>query len=741
LHDSGIDRALAREAVLDKLREGLPDFNASDNDEPAEAEEEGPSEGEPREENNEEEEEDGPHLPSHFPFDRRRKKNRKTSVQLYGTDLTAKAREGKIDPIIGRDKEIQRVLQILGRRSKSNPLLLGEAGVGKTAIAEGLALAIVAGNVPDNLLDKKVISVDMAQMIAGTQYRGQFEERLKTLIDEMKASQDILFIDELHTIIGAGGSEGSMDASNILKPAIARGELQILGATTINEYRKHIEKDDALRRRFLEVMIDEPTEEQTLAILKGLQPKYEEHHKVVYTPQAIEAAVKLSQRYVNERFQPDKSIDLIDEAGSRKRVSRTTRPTAVRDLEKQIADIQNDLVQASQKSDFVLSKELKQARIAKENELKALTKNRNLDEVLQVTEEDIVTLLSEWTKIPMSRLSENEASKYLHLEDTLKERVIGQDEACVVVSKALKRSRADIRDPRRPIGSFLFLGPTGVGKTYLARNLAEQMFGTADALIQIDMSEFGEKHNVSKLIGSPAGYVGYDDQPQLTEAVRRRPYSVVLFDEVEKAHPDVMNILLQIMEEGRITDGKGRKVNFSNTIIILTSNAGASSIKRQSTVGFGSQVEDKADYDSMKKTIEESSKKYFRPELLNRFDSIVIFRMLEKDDLCRIVNIEVNKLVSRLKKAHNIELSMTKPVLELIADQGYQPEYGARPMRRAIERLVEDALAEDMISGAIVDGSRIEAVLSETGKSIKFQHLPLTDEDSPKTENEPSSEK
>jgi ATP-dependent Clp protease ATP-binding subunit ClpC len=413
----------------------------------------------------------------------------------------------------------------------------------------------------------------------------------------------------------------------------------------------------------------------------------------------------------------------------------------VRDLEKQIADIQNDLVQASQKSDFVLSKELKQARIAKENELKALTKNRNLDEVLQVTEEDIVTLLSEWTKIPMSRLSENEASKYLHLEDTLKERVIGQDEACVVVSKALKRSRADIRDPRRPIGSFLFLGPTGVGKTYLARNLAEQMFGTADALIQIDMSEFGEKHNVSKLIGSPAGYVGYDDQPQLTEAVRRRPYSVVLFDEVEKAHPDVMNILLQIMEEGRITDGKGRKVNFSNTIIILTSNAGASSIKRQSTVGFGSQVEDKADYDSMKKTIEESSKKYFRPELLNRFDSIVIFRMLEKDDLCRIVNIEVNKLVSRLKKAHNIELSMTKPVLELIADQGYQPEYGARPMRRAIERLVEDALAEDMISGAIVDGSRIEAVLSETGKSIKFQHLPHTDEDSPKTEDEPSSEK
>jgi ATP-dependent Clp protease ATP-binding subunit ClpC len=399
------------------------------------------------------------------------------------------------------------------------------------------------------------------------------------------------------------------------------------------------------------------------------------------------------------------------------------------------------LVQASQKSDFVLSKELKQARIAKENELKALTKNRNLDEVLQVTEEDIVTLLSEWTKIPMSRLSENEASKYLHLEDTLKERVIGQDEACVVVSKALKRSRADIRDPRRPIGSFLFLGPTGVGKTYLARNLAEQMFGTADALIQIDMSEFGEKHNVSKLIGSPAGYVGYDDQPQLTEAVRRRPYSVVLFDEVEKAHPDVMNILLQIMEEGRITDGKGRKVNFSNTIIILTSNAGASSIKRQSTVGFGSQVEDKADYDSMKKTIEESSKKYFRPELLNRFDSIVIFRMLEKDDLCRIVNIEVNKLVSRLKKAHNIELSMTKPVLELIADQGYQPEYGARPMRRAIERLVEDALAEDMISGAIVDGSRIEAVLSETGKSIKFQHLPHTDEDSPKTEDEPSSEK
>ena len=651
-------------------------------------------------------------------------KTKTPALKAFGRDLTKLAQNGELDPVIGRSAEIERVIQILCRRTKNNPVLVGEAGVGKTAIVEGLAQEIAAGDVPEILRDKRVVTLDLALMVAGTKYRGQFEERIKAVMDEIrKVKNVILFIDELHTIVGAGSAEGAMDASNIIKPALSRSELQCVGATTLNEFRKHIEKDSALERRFQQVKVDEPTIEDAIEIMKGLREKYESHHKVSYADDALEASVKLTSRYLTSRFLPDKAIDVIDEAGSRARIRTMTRPSSLKDLEVKIAEINDEKVAAINDQDFekaaALRDEEKSTRKLLDEQIEGW-RGESEEKVVDIVEDDIMAVVSKWTGVPLQRMEQKEAAKLLRMEEDLKATVIGQDEAVVAISKALRRSRADLKDPRRPIGSFLFLGPTGVGKTYLARNLANFMFGDAEALIQIDMSEYMEKFSSSRLIGSPPGYVGYEEGGQLSEAVRRRPYSVVLFDEVEKAHPDVMNLLLQVLEEGMVTDSFGRKIDFRNTIIILTSNVGAESIKRQTSLGFGAMSEEGADFDGMKIKIEEMAKKHFRPEFLNRLDELVVFHMLEKEHLNEIVDLEVAKLKGRLEEKE-VTLSLEGSARDLIVSEGYDPEYGARPMRRAVERLLEDPLAESLLSGEIVEGCQVTAKVKKGAKEIVFK--------------------
>jgi ATP-dependent Clp protease ATP-binding subunit ClpC len=653
-------------------------------------------------------------------------KTKTPALRAFGRDLTKLARDNDLDPVIGRESEIERVIQILCRRTKNNPVLIGEAGVGKTAIVEGLAQEIASGNVPEILRDKKVITLDLALMVAGTKYRGQFEERIKAVMDEIrKVKNVILFIDELHTIVGAGSAEGAMDASNIIKPALSRSELQVVGATTLNEYRKYIEKDAALERRFQQVKVDEPSVDDAIKIMRGLQEKYETHHKARFTPEAVEASVKLTSRYLTGRYLPDKAIDVLDEAGARARIGQMTRPPEIKQLEADIEQVNREKIGAIGEQDFEKAASLrdKEKHIKKTlDETLKTWRSKSEETVVEVGDEDIMAVVSKWTGVPLRRMEEKEAEKLLKMEGELEGRVIGQDEAVKAISKALRRSRADLKDPRRPIGSFLFLGPTGVGKTYLARNLAEFMFGDPDALIQIDMSEYMEKFTSSRLIGSPPGYVGYEEGGQLSEAVRRRPYSVVLFDEIEKAHPDVMNLLLQILEEGMITDSLGRKIDFRNTIIILTSNVGASTIKRQTSLGFGAMSEDNADFEGMKEKILEESKRFFKPEFLNRLDDLVVFHMLEKTDLDKIVDLEIEKLLKRLREK-DITLMLETSARDLLVKKGFDPAYGARPMRRAVERYLEDPLAEALLRGDVKPGDTAKVSCPEGKEELVFESI------------------
>ncbi|HEX4086641.1 MAG TPA: ATP-dependent Clp protease ATP-binding subunit [Chthoniobacteraceae bacterium] len=644
------------------------------------------------------------------------------ALRAFGRDLTELARKSEIDPVIGRKNEIERVIQILCRRTKNNPVLLGEAGVGKTAIVEGLAQEISAGNVPELLRDKKVITLDLALMVAGTKYRGQFEERIKAVMDEIRRSRNIiLFIDELHTIVGAGSAEGAMDASNIIKPALSRGELQCVGATTLNEYRKYIEKDAALERRFQTVKVEAPSVEETIQILQGLRGKYEAHHKARYTEEALESAAKLSDRYLTGRFLPDKAIDVMDEAGARARIGSMTRPPDVKQIEAEIETIRAEKEGTIKAQDFEKAAALrdseKQAKEKLERILAEWRESREEKEVM-VTDDDIMHVVSKWTGVPLQRMEQKETQKLLMMEQDLKGKVIGQDEAVIAISKALRRSRADLKDPRRPIGSFIFLGPTGVGKTFLAHTLAEFMFGDREALIQIDMSEYMEKFTASRLIGSPPGYVGYEEGGQLSEAVRRRPYSVVLFDEIEKAHPDVMHLLLQILEEGKVTDSLGRKIDFRNTIIIMTSNVGAELIKKQTSLGFGAASRDEGDYEHMREKILDEAKRIFKPEFINRLDDLIVFHTLTKPDLLKIVDLEVAKVTARVR-AKQIHISLDQAAHDFLIEKGYDPTYGARPMRRAVERFLEDPLAEEILRGHIKEHDQVSVSAEKTKLTFK----------------------
>ncbi len=645
------------------------------------------------------------------------------SLNKFGRDLTDMAREDKLDPVIGREKEIERVIQILSRRTKNNPCLIGEPGVGKTAVAEGLAQKIVEGNIPEILKDKRVVSLDLSSMVAGAKYRGEFEERLKNVINEIiKAKNIILFIDELHTIIGAGGAEGAIDASNILKPALARGEIQAIGATTLDEYRKHVEKDTALERRFQPVTVGEPTKEETLAILNGLRDKYEAHHKVKISDEAMKAAVELSDRYITDRFLPDKAIDLIDEAASKVRIRAFTVTPTVKKIEEAIENLQKEKSEAISCQNYEKAAQIRDQEQNLRKELDEVKKGwedkaKRSDSIVRI--EEIEQIVSSWTGIPVTKLAQEESSRLLNLESIIHERVIGQEEAVKAVSKAIKRARVGLKDPKRPVGSFIFLGPTGVGKTELSKALAEALFGDENATIRIDMSEYMEKHTVSRLIGSPPGYVGYDEGGQLTEKVRRKPYSVVLFDEIEKAHPDVFNILLQILDDGRLTDGSGRTVDFRNTVVIMTSNVGASTIKKQKQLGFITNANEKEnEYERMKDNIMEDLRRTFRPEFLNRIDEVIVFHQLEEEHLKQIVELMLKTLVNRIKEL-DIDIEVSDKAKTLLVKNGYDQVYGARPLRRSIQKMVEDKLAEEMLKGNIKEGNKI--FIDEENEKLVFK--------------------
>ena len=638
------------------------------------------------------------------------------ALRAFGRDLTELAARGELDPVIGRANEIERVIQVLCRRTKNNPVLIGEAGVGKTAIVEGLAQSIVKHNVPELLRDRLVIGLDLALMVAGTKYRGQFEERIKAVMDEVKRSKRvILFIDELHTIVGAGGAEGAMDASNILKPALARGEIQCVGATTMDEYRKNIEKDAALERRFQPVRVDAPTREEAVEILRGLQYRYEEHHHVKYNDEALEEAVRLSDRYITGRFLPDKAIDVIDEAGARARIAAMIRPPDLTDMEKEIREVQDAKEKAVEEQQFEKAANLrdqeKELRLGMERTLEAWKQDRD-EHVVAITVDDVRQVVSHMSSVPLQRIEEGEAERLLRMEEEIKKTVIGQDQGVSAICRALRRSRAELKDPRRPIGSFVFLGPTGVGKTLLARALAEFIFGDPEALVRIDMSEYMEKFNVSRMVGSPPGYVGHGEGGQLTERVRRRPYSVVLFDEVEKAHPDVMHMLLQILEEGQITDSIGFTVSFRNTVVVMTSNLGATGLQRPSNMGFGAAESVAADYEGMRERLEEQAKRHFKPEFLNRVDEVIVFRQLTKEDLGQIVDLEVAKIQTRLGQ-RGLHFELTDAVRDFLIERGYKPEFGARHLRRVVERYIEDPLAEELLREGLVPGEPIEVTPEE----------------------------
>ena len=647
-------------------------------------------------------------------------------LDQYSTDLTELAKEGRIDPVIGREQEINRVIQILSRRTKNNPCLIGEPGVGKTAIAEGLASRIYEGNVPDTISGKRVVTLDMAGMVAGSKYRGEFEERMKNVINEVRNDgQTLLFIDELHTLVDAGGADGAMNASNILKPCLARGELQIVGATTIDEYRKHIEKDAALERRFQPVMVEEPSEDETVAILKGLRHVYEEHHRVKITDAALEAAVKLSSRYINDRFLPDKAIDLVDEAASKVRLTAFVAPEAVSKLKKDIESLNQEKESAIQEEAFEKAGEIKKKQDRKQAQINRLMEKWEQEKEntrLQVTEHEIADVVSTWTKIPVRSLEEGEAKRLMNLENVLHERVVGQQEAVTAISKAIRRGRVGLKDPKRPIGSFLFLGPTGVGKTELSKALAQAMFGTENAIIRVDMSEYMEKHSVSKLIGSPPGYVGYEEGGQLSERIRRNPYSVLLFDEIEKAHPDVFNILLQVLDDGQITDAHGRKVSFKNTVIIMTSNCGAANIMSPKRLGFGASSDAKANYEQMKAKVMEDVKQNFKPEFLNRIDEIIVFHPLYKEDMKAILDIMLRSVTSRVMENMELKLKVTDEAQDYLIDKGFDEKYGARPLRRALQTYLEDSMAEEILEGRIERGDSVTVEKGETGLKFSVRH-------------------
>ena len=644
------------------------------------------------------------------------------TLDQYSRDLTEMARAGQLDPVVGRDHEMNRILRILSRRTKNNPCLIGEPGVGKTAIAEGLAQKIVNGEVPDQMKGKRVVVLDLSGMVAGSKYRGEFEERIKNVVREVSANKNILlFIDEIHTIIGAGGAEGALDASNILKPSLSRGEIQLIGATTIEEYRKYIEKDAALERRFQPVMVEEPTPEEALEILKGLRPYYEKHHGVQIEDEALQAAVSMSVRYINDRFLPDKAIDLIDEAASKVQLSGFTGKSRQPECERELAEVMRRKEEAVKAGDMDLARELHREQAKLEEKCRAEKERAGKSRKKQnrsVTEEAVADIVSGWTKIPVSQLQEEETKRLARLESVLHKRVVGQEEAVAAVAKAIKRGRVGLKDPNRPIGSFLFLGPTGVGKTELSKALAEAVFGTEQAMIRVDMSEYMEKHSVSKLIGSPPGYVGYEEGGQLSEKVRRNPYSVLLFDEIEKAHPDVFNILLQVLDDGHITDAQGRKVDFKQTCIIMTSNAGAQAIIEPKRLGFNSGSDEKRDYEYMKSGVMEEVKRIFRPEFLNRIDDIIVFHALTKENIRQIVTILLKNLQKRCQEQMNITLKIRTSVKDYLAEEGYDSKYGARPLKRAIQSKIEDAMAEEILMGHIKAGDTVSVGMHK--KDVKF---------------------